>query len=165
MRIVTRPDFDGIVCATLLLEAEYIDQPTLWIEPSDIQKDLADIKTNDIVSNLPYHPNASMWFDHHFSNKNVTDYIGLFRIAPSAAGLIYAFYQHLDLSNYLELIRETDRIDSANLTKDEVNYPEKYPYVLLSMTVTGRDKTDEPYWNFLADYLRKHSNRASIRTP
>ncbi len=68
MRIVTRPDFDGIVCAVLLYETEDITEPILWVSPNDMQKGKIDIKKGDIIANLPYNENCSMWFDHHFSN-------------------------------------------------------------------------------------------------
>lgn len=156
MRIVTRPDFDGIVCALLLREAEQIESPIHWVEPNEMQAGIVDIKDGDIVANLPYDSRLSMWFDHHVSNDAEKAFKGLFRIAPSAAGLIYEYYNEDFKYDYAELIRETDKIDSANLSLDEVNFPEKYPYVLLSMTISGRDKNDEPYWNHVTELLRKN---------
>jgi oligoribonuclease NrnB/cAMP/cGMP phosphodiesterase (DHH superfamily) len=156
MRIVTRPDFDGVVCAVLLMDAEKISKETLWVEPNDMQKGIVDVLKGDIVANLPYHHNSSLWFDHHFTNKDNIDFKGLFRIAPSAAGLVYEYYdKHKFKRDYNELIIQTDKIDSADLTEDEVNYPEKYPYILLSMTISGRDKNDEIYWNKIVDLLRR----------
>ena len=56
MRIVTRPDFDGIVCAVLLRKAENIDRDILWTEPDEIQKGQVNIFTDDIMANLPWSP-------------------------------------------------------------------------------------------------------------
>ena len=56
MRIVTRPDFDGIVCAVLLMQAENIDADILWVEPNEIQKGQINILKNYIMANLPYSP-------------------------------------------------------------------------------------------------------------
>jgi hypothetical protein len=81
----------------------------------------------------------------------------MFELAPSAAGLVYRYYRDRIARDYDELVHQTDRIDSADLTEDEVQYPEKYPYVLLSMTVSGRELKDEPYWNRLVERLRDHS--------
>lgn len=155
MRIVTRPDFDGVVCAALLYEAESIDRPVKWIEPSEIQKGEGGIQKGDIIANLPYHPDCSLWFDHHVSNTLETPFAGAFELAPSAAGIVYRYYRKNLKRDYSELIRQTDRIDSADLTMAEVMHPEKYDHVLLSMTVSGRRKTDEPYWNLLVALLRK----------
>ena len=156
MRIVTRPDFDGIVCAALVSDIEIIDQAILWVEPSEIQKKTVDIQQGDIIANLPYHENCSLWFDHHYSNTINTPFQGSFAIAPSAAGLVYRYYKARLKRDYDALIRQTDRIDAAELTLDEVLHPEKYMFVLLSMTISGRSKTDAPYWNLLVKLLRQH---------
>lgn len=156
MRIVTRPDFDGIVCAVLLFEAEKITESTLWVEPNDIQKNLIDIKEGDILANLPYNTNCAMWFDHHYTNKAPEKIPGAFAIAPSAAGVVYNYYENKIGGRFDELVAEADKIDSADLSQDEVIHPEDYPYVLLSMTVSGRDSADEWYWNRLTDLLRSN---------
>jgi hypothetical protein len=46
-----------------------------------------------------------------------------------------------------------DKIDSAALSMDEVLHPENYPYVLLSMTLSFSNESDEPYWNHLVKLL------------
>ena len=89
MRIVTRPDFDGIVCAVLLFEALDIKEPVAWVEPNDVQKGLVKIQSEDIVANLPYSKGCALWFDHHFTNQINKPFKGAFRIAPSAAGIIF----------------------------------------------------------------------------
>ncbi len=154
MRIVTRPDFDGIVCAVLLKVAEGDDLPLVWAEPGDMQRGLVDVRPGDIVANLPYNANCGLWFDHHFSNTPERPVQGLFEMAPSAAGLVYRYYRDRIEQDYDELVHQTDRIDSADLNADEVQYPEKYPYVLLSMTISGRQLEDEPYWKRLVELLR-----------
>ena len=155
MRIVTRPDFDGIVCAALLHEVEPVDTPILWTEPGDIQQSKVEIKAGDILANLPYDERCSLWFDHHISNKTDKPFKGAFDIAPSAARVIHTHYQHRLAGKYDKLIKETDKIDAARLTRDEVLSPEKYPYIILSMTIANRDKKDEGYWNRLVDLLRQ----------
>lgn len=165
MRIVTRPDFDGVVCAVLLSEAETITEPILWVEPSEIQKDQIDIRKGDILANLPYDDRCSMWFDHHCTNQTDKPFKGAFKIAPSAAGIIWEHYQDRFSRNYTDLVRETDKIDSANLSSDEVNHPENNNYVLLSMTILNREKSDEPYWNRLVDLLIKHSIEQVLKDP
>jgi oligoribonuclease NrnB/cAMP/cGMP phosphodiesterase (DHH superfamily) len=155
MRIVTRPDFDGIVCAVILYEALDIKKPVKWVEPSEIQKNQVDIYGEDIIANLPYHENCLQWFDHHVSNRIDKPFEGAFEIAPSAAGVVYRYYQDRLKRDYHELIREADKIDSADLSLDEVVHPEKYPFVLLSMTVSNHKSKDDQYWNRLVGLLRK----------
>ena len=155
MRIVTRPDFDGIVCAVLLYEALDIIEPVVWVEPNHVQKGLVDIQNEDIVANLPYSERCAIWFDHHFTNQIDEPFEGAFRIAPSAAGIIFQYYQSSFQRDYSELVQAADKIDSANLTLDQVLHPEKYPYVLLSLTISNEVQPNEPYWNKLVELFRE----------
>ncbi len=157
MRVVTRPDFDGVVCAALLMDALEITLPVLWVQPSDMQHGRVDVRTGDVVANLPYHENCLLWFDHHYSNTPSKPVEGAFKIAPSAAGVVHEFYRYKLDRDYTELIHHTDRIDSANLTLDEILHPENYPYVLLSMTIVDREPGESSYWEHLITLLRSRS--------
>lgn len=157
MRIVTRPDFDGVICAALLYEVEKITEPVKWVRPNDMQKGLVDIRKGDIIANLPYDERCSLWFDHHYSNQINRPFKGAFKLAPSAAGVVFEYYKDRFQRDYTELIKETDKIDSADLSADEVLHPEKYPYLLLSMTIYGHVVTDERYWNRLVELFRELS--------
>ncbi|WP_321495753.1 exopolyphosphatase [uncultured Desulfobacter sp.] len=167
MRIVTRPDFDGIVCATLLREALGPSLPIYWIEPSDIQSRRADIREGDILANLPWHDHAHLWFDHHISNEPETERPGTFEIAPSAAGIIYRYYKARNLlgSRFDELVAQTDMIDSADLTREQVIAPEDYPYLLLSMTIKNIEFQDIPYWEHLVDMFGKLDINTILKDP
>lgn len=155
MRIVTRPDFDGIVCAVLLSATEAIDAAIKWVQPSQIQHGRVEIRSGDILANLPFHPACSLWFDHHLTNRIHRPFKGAFEIAPSAAGIVYRYYHNRFTRSYDELVAWADRIDAARLTMEQVRAPEKYPYLLLSMTVNGSDPNGEPYWNLLVEHLRQ----------
>ena len=155
MRIVTRPDFDGIACAVLLYEAMDIRGPVKWVEPNAVQRGRVDIRKGDILANLPYDERCSFWFDHHYTNRVYRSFKGVFKIAPSAAGIIFEHYQDQLKRDYSELAAATNKIDAADLTLDEVLHPEKHGYVMLSMTVVNGGEPDEPYWNNLVDLLRK----------
>ena len=167
MRIVTRPDFDGIVCAVLLYQAENINTDIHWVEPNEIQTGKANIRQGDIMANLPYSPNCSLWFDHHISNKPGGNFKGAFEIAPSAAGVVYNYYKEKEKldSRYDELVFHTDIIDAADLNQDQVRYPENYPYIILSMTIKNDQYKDIPYWNKLVDLLIKTNINAILENP
>ncbi|MGA8180357.1 MAG: exopolyphosphatase, partial [Desulfobacterales bacterium] len=165
MRIITRPDFDGVVCAALLYEAEKITESVKWVEPNDMQRGMVDVRTGDIIANLPYDDRCTLWFDHHHTNKIDKPFEGAFKIAPSAARVIFEFYNGRFNRDYSELIQQTDKIDAADLSLDEVLYPEKYGLVLLSMTVLGRDGYDEGYWNRLVHLLRKSNIDEVLKDP
>ena len=165
MRIVTRPDFDGVVCAVLLKEALDIREPVKWVEPSALQRGQVDIRPGDIIANLPYHPAGSLWFDHHYTNRIDHAFQGIFRIAPSAAGIIFEQFRDRFARDYSELVAAADKIDSADLTLDEVCHPENYDDVLLSMTVSIGDRNDEPYWNTLVTLLADGDIKKTMADP
>ncbi len=157
MRIVTRADFDSVACAVLLYDALDIDRGIKWVEPGEIQKGKVTIDPDDIIANLPFSEGCLLWFDHHYSNRIDAPFNGLYRVAPSAAGLIYEYYRDRLSRDFKELAEQADKIDSADLTYDEVLYPEKHPYLLLSMTIISHNREDVPYWNELVHMLWKNS--------
>lgn len=153
MRIVTRADFDGVVCAMLLREALAIGSPVHWVEPNDMQRGLVEVRPGDVIANLPYDPRCSLWFDHHYTNRLEQTFSGAFDLAPSAARVIYNHYQKPLGRTHESLVAAADRIDAAQLSLDEILHPENYPYVLLSMTIKNRDRQDAAYWNRLVQLL------------
>ena len=192
MRLVTRADFDGLVCGALLTKFEAIDA-YLFVEPKFMQDGLVKIRTGDIIANLPYDPNCTLWFDHHVTNttpdfaKPIVLGKGGFRLAPSAARVVYEYYK--DLSNkqqpvgeekttrinnqeiieFLDserikyLLHETDRIDAGKLEPQDVLDPQGY--VLISMTTDGRNAGDEAYWLRIIELLRDASLEEILREP
>lgn len=183
MRIITRPDFDGIVCAVLLCEALDIDEQIYWVEPNIMHPGQVEVHTRDIIANLAYHPNCLLWFDHHVTNQVTVPFNGAFKIAPSTAGIVFDFLNRFDpgknpkdsartaiqvrkfKQDFTELVAAADKIDSAQLTLHEVEHPEKYPYIQLSMTIFSHISFDEHYWNRLVELLRKYEIREVLKDP
>lgn len=172
MRLVTRPDFDGIVCGALITALEEIDS-FLFVEPKFMQDGAVEVRPGDIIANLPYHPACSLWFDHHFSNaaagfdRTVVAGRGAFRLAPSAARVVYEYYSEVPgasperhrsglswmrTERVTALLEDTDKIDGGTLTRDDVLHPAGY--VLVSMTLYGKAEDEEPYWRRLVDLIR-----------
>ena len=139
MRIVTRGDLDGLTCAVLIGLAEGADD-ILLVHPQDIIEEQVDIGPQDIIANLPYHPNCGKWFDHHQHTIRYAPpaaFDGAFGQAPSAARLVYEYYGGEErMPQFAELVRETDRLDSADLTLDDILDPQGY--VKLGFTIDGR---------------------------
>lgn len=165
MRIVTRPDFDGIVCAVLLQEALDIREPIKWVEPNTLQRGLVEIRSGDIIANMAFDDRCSLWFDHHCSNRTDQPFQGCFEEAPSAARIIFEFYNKEFIRDYTPLVRAADKIDSADLTLDEVLFPEKYPYIVVSATIHSFKVSDRPYWNRLVDLLRMADINRVLKDP
>lgn len=186
MRLVTRADFDGIVCGSLITLMENIDS-YLFVEPKFLQDGMVDIRNGDIIANLPYHPDCSLWFDHHITNKDwnsetpIIPGKGGFRLAPSAARVVYEYYTTGDRRQaigdrkiqeglkalYSErmryLLEETDKIDAGQLVPEDVHHPQGY--VLISMTLDGRRAEDQPYWLRLIGLLRERSLEEILKEP
>jgi hypothetical protein len=193
MRLVTRADFDGLVCGALVTKFANIDD-YLFVEPKFMQDGLVEIRAGDIITNLPYHPNCTLWFDHHITNttpdfaKPIMIGKGGFRLAPSAARVVYEYYLELancpdpsvraqhaaplqsnDIKRFLKtdrmiyLMREADRIDAGKLEMEDVLNPQGY--VLISMTTDGKNIDDEPYWLKIIDLLREKTLEETLREP
>ncbi len=124
-RLVTRSDFDGLVCAVLLKQLDLIDDIT-FVHPKDMQDGKVEITANDIVTNLPYVPNAFMVFDHHLSetlrNDSELDNHVIDPNAPSAARVVWDYYGGLDTfpDQWVEMMAAVDKGDSAQFSRDEI---------------------------------------------
>src|SRR3954463_2935587 len=62
-RLVTRSDFDGLVCGVLLKELNLIDE-IKFVHPKDMQDGKINISDRDITTKLPYVPGCHLAFDH-----------------------------------------------------------------------------------------------------
>ena len=168
MRVVTRGDLDGLTSAVLLSTMEEVESIEL-IHPQDITDHKFEITGNDIMANLPYHPKCALWFDHHLltgSNQNPpAEFKGRHALAPSAARVIYDYYLSDKLRKYDDLIRETDRLDSAQLSMEDVTDPEGV--ILLGFTIDGRTGIGrfKDYFMKLVDWLQTMSIDEVLQQP
>ena len=124
-RLVTRSDFDGLVCAVLLRHLDMIDEIT-FVHPKDVQDGAVEITDRDILTNLPYAPAAHMVFDHHHSEtirtagpraNHVID-----AAAPSAARVVYDYFGGPAIFERIsaELMRAVDQADSADYSLTDI---------------------------------------------
>ncbi|EKO3636923.1 exopolyphosphatase [Vibrio metschnikovii] len=124
-RLVTRSDFDGLVCAVLLKQLELIDE-IKFVHPKDMQDGLIEITEHDIVTNLPYVKEAHMVFDHHLSetirNQGARPNHVIDPNAPSAARVVWDHYggESVFPERWIEMMAAVDKGDSAQFTRDEV---------------------------------------------
>lgn len=173
MRLVTRGDLDGLTSAVIITMKESIDD-ILLVHPQDITDKAVEITSNDILANVPYDPRCGIWFDHHLltdsNEKPPENFEGRYRVAPSAARLVYEYYldKHPgdpDLLRLERLVDETDRLDAALLTPDDVENPRDY--ILLGYTIdsrTGLGGFDE-YFRKLVDWLKTKSIQEVLAMP
>jgi len=127
MRLITRSDFDGLVCGALLLEAGVIDS-WKFAHPKDLQDGLVEVGPNDCLANVPYVEGCGLWFDHHSSEHERLELAGKYkgesRITPSCARIIYEYYGgEARFPKFGEIMEAVDKVDSGNLTVEEVMNP------------------------------------------
>lgn len=127
-RLVTRSDFDGLVCAVLLKDLDIIDD-IKFVHPKDMQDGLVEITSNDITTNLPYVDGVHLAFDHHLSETirvGKKDNHIIEAEAPSAARVVYNYYGGKKAFPKIgdDIMEAVDRGDSANFTKDQVLNPD-----------------------------------------
>ncbi|MDR3230855.1 MAG: exopolyphosphatase [Synergistaceae bacterium] len=142
MRLLTRSDFDGLMCAVLLKELDLFEEKK-FVHPKDIQDGLIAVADSDILVNIPYAPGCGMWFDHHTSEDARKlmyqyKYVGASWPAPSCARVIYEYYGGAKgkLARFKDMVMEADKCDSAHFTREEVLNPNGM--VLLSFIMDPR---------------------------
>ncbi len=140
MRLVTRSDFDGLVCAILIKHVEQIDS-IQFVHPKDLQDGKFEVTDQDILTNVPYVDGCGLWFDHHKTEFDRVvgklPYRGECRIAPSAARVVYDYYGgKTQFGDIDEMMFEVDKADSAQFTKEEILNPSGWP--LLSFLMDAR---------------------------
>ena len=173
MRLVTRGDLDGLTSAVIITMKEPVGE-ILLVESQDITDKRIDIGPDDVIVNLPYDSRCGMWFDHKLltdsNEKPPEGFKGSYRVEPSAARLVYEYYlerepNDADLTRLARLVDETDRLDSATLTPDDVENPRDY--ILLGFTLdhrTGLGSLDE-YFARLVAWLKTMSIAEVLRQP
>jgi oligoribonuclease NrnB/cAMP/cGMP phosphodiesterase (DHH superfamily) len=131
VRLLTRSDFDGSVCAALLLELGLVDE-IQYIHPKDLQDNKIEVSGDDILANVPFVEGCGLWFDHHSSEHMRLDVAGKFNgaseLAPSAAQVIYDYYSKDrasadKLKKFENLITVVGIADSAQYSRDDILKP------------------------------------------
>lgn len=140
MRLLTRSDFDGLICAVLLKEAGIINS-WKFVHPKDMQDGIVEVGSNDVLANVPFVPGCGLWFDHHSSEQERLElkgqYQGDSRPAPSAARIVYEYYGGAEkFPGFEEMMLGVDKADSGQLTVDEVLNPQRW--ILLSFIMDPR---------------------------
>src|SRR5579883_1268663 len=140
MRLVTRSDFDGLICAVLLKQVHTIDS-IQFVHPKHLQAGKFDVPPEDILTNVPYVPGCALWFDHHATELERVvgkmEFKGECRLAPSAARVVYDYYGGAErFPGIDEMMRQVDKADSAQFTPDEILNPKGW--VLLSFIMDAR---------------------------
>jgi nanoRNase/pAp phosphatase (c-di-AMP/oligoRNAs hydrolase) len=176
-RLVTRSDFDGLVCAILLKELKLIDE-IVFVHPKDMQDGKVAISARDITTNLPYVPGVGMAFDHHASEilRNPGEHPNLIvhPDAPSAARVVFEHYGggRTFPESFHFMMEAVDKADAAQFSRDEILRPSRWvllSFLMDSRTGLGRFR-DFRISNYdlmmaLIDFCRNHSIEEVLSLP
>ncbi len=175
-RLVTRSDFDGLVCAVLLEHLDMIDD-IVFVHPKDMQDGKVDITENDITTNLPYVEGVAIAFDHHESEtlrNHVRDNHVILPDAPSAARVVWDFYGGTAAfpNRWLDMMEAVDKADSAQYSEGEILHPRSWEllnFIMDPRTGLGRFR-DFRISNYdlmmdLIAYCKDHTIEEILRLP
>ncbi|MCW5823536.1 MAG: exopolyphosphatase [Cyanobacteria bacterium TGS_CYA1] len=168
-RLVTRSDFDGLVCAVMLKHMNMIDD-ILFVHPKDMQDGRIECSSRDITTNLPYVEGVHLAFDHHLSetlrNKDRRENHIIDANAMSAARVVWDYYGGLKTfpARWQEMMTAVDKADAAQFSVDEILNPTDW--VLLNFLMDPRTGLGR-FHNFrisnynlmmdLIDYCKDHN--------
>jgi nanoRNase/pAp phosphatase (c-di-AMP/oligoRNAs hydrolase) len=141
-RLVTRSDFDGLVCGLLLKELSLIDEIT-FVHPKDMQDGKVAISERDITTNLPYVSGCHLAFDHHSSelqrvgHRQPENHI-IDPDADSAARVVYRYFGGRQRFPRIgeDILTAVDKADAAQFTREEILQPNGW--ALLSFLMDSR---------------------------
>jgi nanoRNase/pAp phosphatase (c-di-AMP/oligoRNAs hydrolase) len=177
-RLVTRSDFDGLVCAVLLKDLDLIDD-IKFVHPKDMQDETILISGTDITTNLPYVEGVHLAFDHHSSEisradgKTPDNHI-IDPEAPSAARVVYDHYGGKDKFPGIskDRMEAVDKGDSAQFSEDEILNADGWPllnYLMDARTGLGRFRefrvSNYNLMMQLIDYCRDHTVEEILALP
>lgn len=176
-RLITRSDFDGLVCAVLLKHLNLIDD-IKFVHPKDMQDGKVEVSEKDITTNLPYVHGVHLAFDHHFSETlrnpgERTNHI-IHPEAPSAARVVYDHYGGRSAfpADWDEMMAAVDKGDAAQFNREEVLNPDKWDLLNFLMDArTGLGRFREfriSNYNLmmdLIDYCRNHRIEQIMELP
>lgn len=176
-RLVTRSDFDGLVCAVLLRDLDLIND-IKFVHPKDMQDGTILVSGDDITTNLPYVPGVRLAFDHHLSETirigEKPDNHIIDPNAPSAARVVYDHYGGREKfpGVSLDIMEAVDKGDSAQFTKDEILNPTGWAllnYIMDARTGLGRFRnfriSNHDLMMELIAYCRNHAIEEILNLP
>ena len=139
-RLVTRSDFDGLVCAVLLKKLDLIDE-IKFVHPKDMQDGRVPVSSQDITTNLPYCEGVHLAFDHHSSEKLRVGDRENHIIDPHAASAARVVFLHSGGKERFpdvpeDMMEAVDKADSAQFSQDEILNPKGW--VLLNYLMDAR---------------------------
>ena len=177
-RLLTRSDFDGLVCAILLKDLGILESIT-FVHPKDVQDGKVEITESDILTNLPYAPGCYLCFDHHdsevtrASDASRSNHI-LMPHADSAARVLYNWFGGAEAFPGIseEMMEAVDKADSARFSREDILHAkgwELLSFIMDPRTGLGRFRqfriSNYDLMMALIDHCREHSIEETLQVP
>jgi nanoRNase/pAp phosphatase (c-di-AMP/oligoRNAs hydrolase) len=137
-RLVTRSDFDGLVCAALLKEMGILDD-IKFVHPKDMQDGLVELTDRDITTNLPYVAGVHLAFDHHDSEtlrvQDAPENHVIVAGAKSAARVVYDYYGGAGRFTAIgeDIMSAVDKADAADFVREDILDPQGWDLISFLM--------------------------------
>lgn len=169
-KLITRSDFDGLVCAVLFKELDMLDEIE-FVHPKDMQDGKVRVDERCITTNVPYVDGCHLAFDHHESEihrlgpRQRPNHI-IDCEAPSTARVVWDHFggEKAFPNVSEEMMWAVDRGDAAVFTEDEIRDP--HGWVLLNFIMDARTGlgrfqqfriSNRTLMMQLIDYCREHT--------
>ena len=178
MRLLTRADFDGLACASLLAEKGVVDE-YFFVHPRDIQAGKIAVSDNDILANVPYTVGCGLWFAHHSNEETRIEvekmnFEGASRQAPSTAQVIWDYFGGEETfgDHFLPLVGAANKVNAAVLSLDDILLAEEW--ILLAFVIdprTGLSQIDDykisndQFFLDMIDYCRTKTIEEILQIP
>jgi len=163
MRLYTHTDLDGVMCAVLISCVEEIDE-FRFVDPGTVQTGKIPFRKSDVVSDLPYDRHCGMWFDHHESSrpKEKEKFEGAWKLSPSAARVVYEYYDNPYLEKYAAAVEATDKIDSGQVSREEAENPQSWFLFSNTLETSAEKIEDDIYREHVIALIRKNPDIAAV---
>lgn len=175
-RLVTRSDFDGLVCAVLLKHLDLVDE-IKFVHPKDMQDGNIEVSERDITTNLPFVAGVHIAFDHHLSetirNEKADNHI-IDPAAPSAARVVFDYYGGFEAfpKAWGDMLTAVDIGDSAQYVRDDILNPQGWSllnFLMDARTGLGRFRefriSNYELMMDLIDYCKDHDIESILQLP
>ena len=158
-RLITRAEFDGIVCGAIFKRLGLVDD-ILFAHPKEVQDKLITVGPQDILANLPFAEGAHMVFSHRARRSNTDAHRNYITdvTAPSSTRVVYQHYSGDARLSGLPtgLLEAVDNVNSGKLSRDDISDPKGWillGFLLDARTGMGRFKLNQPYTETLYETI------------
>lgn len=179
MRLYTHTDLDGVMSAVLISCVEEVDE-IRFVDPGTVQAGKIPFRKTDIISDLPYDRHCGMWFDHHQSSEPkeghhddgqpssrhergvVKEFEGSWKLAPSAARVVYDYYENPYLEKFAAAVDATDLIDSGKVKREEAENPSGWFLLSNTLETAAEKQDDDKYREHVIALIRRNPDISAV---